>query len=237
MQVEGDGHLKGNLNESHLPCVELRRILCRAYSPCACYERVCRHHKIRWVPEAGHIPRGCFGALGRLDQVRLVLVVAEPGNPQPDEAYCHMSRPEQLLDAACSVARECLLCGRDEFHVNIRAILDLCWPGIEFEEQMRRTWLTESCLCSADKECGSIKSEVTDACGSEHLKPQLDLLANAQVIALGEKAQRRTKKTGHRFIPAYAAAPPGSRHKVARESWEQATAAFRHWVSGCRMGA
>jgi hypothetical protein len=107
---------------------------------------------MRWAPDEGHVPRGFCGAGGTLEEVRLVLVVAEPGDPHAGERHGANPAAEGRLDSAYAYAYECFKSGKDLFHRNVRLILNLCWPDIDFDEQMRRTWITESVLCSARTE-------------------------------------------------------------------------------------
>jgi len=83
---------------------QLAQILLAAYRPCPAFFGPCA--EMRWAPEAGHAPRGFCGAAGSLQQVALVLICAEPGDPHPTE--CHPGRnPEDLLRSAYDYAYEC----------------------------------------------------------------------------------------------------------------------------------
>jgi len=42
------------------------------------------------------------------------------------------------------------------YHRNVRKILDACFPGLGFAEQMRRAWITDAYLCSAPVEGGNV---------------------------------------------------------------------------------
>jgi hypothetical protein len=210
-----------------LPCLPLRRILLKAYKPCDGFSDSCKAD-MRWDPAASHIPRGCYGATGQSpDEVKLVLVVAEPGDPQPGESYAHCSTGEEMLAAACAIAQSCFMNGTDQYHRNIRKILKDCWPGTTFQEQMQRTWITESCLCSASSEGAPVGRKVTDACGTRFLREQLRLMPNAVVIALGSKAQKRLSQIGVKFISAFSAAPPGCNFSGAAKSWQKVTDCVR----------
>lgn len=199
----------------------LRQMLLAAYGPCPEFGGAC--HDMRWNPTAGHVPRGFCGATGELSEVALVLVVAEPGDPHDAEA--HPAEPEAALESTYAYSYRCFRDGKDHYHRNVRAILNLCFPGQTFDEQMRRAWMTESVLCSAPKEGGSVRSVVGKACRSRYLERQLSLFPTAVVAALGSKAQARLK--GLSFIAAAAAAPPGCNFRGARESWEAAAVAVR----------
>ena len=191
----------------------IKAILAPAYMPCAEFESACT--QMRWNPGAGHVPRGFLGGSGTLEEIELVLVFAEPGDPH--SAECHDG-----LESAYEYANFAVKSGKDEFHRNIRMILDSCWPELSFEEQMRKVWLTDSVLCSASKECGNVPKATERSCGQRYLIPQLNLFPSALIVAVGGKAQRRLRTLGfNRFLAVYSVAPPGCRthKKQAQESW------------------
>lgn len=191
----------------------LRDSLAPAYRPCASFASVCS--SMRWNPARGHVPRGFAGGAGELDEVELVLVFAEPGDPYAGEGHSG-------LDSTYAYTTDCFRTGHDLFHRNVRDILNLCWPRVAFEEQMRCVWLTESVLCSAKTEGGAVNVAVARQCAQRYLSPQLALFPNALVVALGRKAQQRLRAVGFDdFLPVYAVAPPGCNRRGARESWER----------------
>ncbi|AZT85825.1 hypothetical protein EHN06_08910 [Marinobacter sp. NP-4(2019)] len=168
---------------------------------------------MRWKPSHGHVPRGFLGAAGSLTEIELVLVFAEPGDPHDGETH-------NGLRSAYSYATYAFETGKDQFHRNVRAILDSCWPELSFEEQMKKVWMTESVLCSAKRECGSVSAAATGECGRRYLIKQLELMPHALVVALGRKAQDRLRSIGFTdYLPASAVAPPGCNFSGARESW------------------
>ena len=196
------------------PHRSLEDVLIPAYEPCHEFNQNCQE-MMRWDPKAGHIPRGFAGACGDLSEVELVLVFAEPGNPHIGERHCG-------LLSAYYYAMLVLATGKDQFHRNVRKILDSSWPGMSFQEQMRKVWLTNSVLCSAPVEGGHVPRNVALACGHRYLLAQLNLLPNALVVALGQKAQDRLRTlgvTGH--LSVFAAAPPGCNKPGAVESWDK----------------
>ncbi len=200
-------------------------ILSPAYKPCPEYVN-CRKEGIRWDPPLGHVPRGFCGATGRLEEVQLILVVAEPGDPLTNETHTG-------IESAFKKAYECFSDKITQFHLNVREILDLCWPNEIFDMQMRRVWLTESVLCSAPKETGPVKASVARTCIRRYLSKQLELFPGALVVALGGKARDRLKCNGIvDFFHAYAAAPPGCnvfKHK-AKLSWQAIAEKLRSHV-------
>ncbi len=202
----------------------LKNLLLSAYSPCESFATAC--HEMRWSPGDGHVPRGFCGATGRLEDVRLVLVVAEPGDPHIGEH--HPDSPETALKSTYDHAYRCFRDSKDLFHRNMRLILNLCWPNKSFDEQLQVSWITESVLCSAKHEGAHVPSTVARACRARFLEAQIEFFPNAVVVALGGKAANRLK--GLRFIAAGSIAPPGCNQPAVRSSWEQATAEVRRRV-------
>lgn len=178
--------------------------------------------EMRWSPSGGHVPPGFAGATGSPAEVELVLLVAEPGDPKYGESH-------EGLATAYSYAMNSFRTSRDVFHQNVRKILDLCWPDASFEEQMRRTWLTESVLCSAVEIAGPVSRGASLACGKRYLLPQLALFPNALLVALGTKAQKRLQSLGiQNFTSAFAVGKPGCFQRGALPSWEQVAAEVQH---------
>jgi hypothetical protein len=104
-------------------------ILSTAYGPCQGFSGPCA--EMRWDPPEGHVPRGFLGAAGALEEIELVLVFAEPGDPHEGETH-------EGLASAYDYATFAFKTGKDQFHRNVRAILDACWPQLSFEDQMKK---------------------------------------------------------------------------------------------------
>ena len=190
----------------------LENLLAPAYAPCSAFSGICR--EMRWNPSKGHVPRGFLGAAGDLSEIELVLVFAEPGDPHDGETH-------EGISSAYRYATFAFDTGKDQFHRNVRTILDSCWPELKFNEQMKKVWMTESVLCSAVQEGGSVSSAATYECGKRYLAKQLELLPQALVVALGRKAQKRLLSIGFtEFLPTCAVAPPGCNFHGAKESWK-----------------
>jgi len=189
------------------------RVLAPAYAPCAAFRDGCL--SMRWAPERGHVPRGFCGATGATEDVRLVLVCAEPGDPHESESHSKSSP----FESVCEYAYHCFRDGKDLFHRNVRTILDMCFPGRPFEAQLELTWVTDSVLCSARVECGGVPTSVSRECRARFLQPQLALFPNAVVAALGSKARTRLRGVPG-VISAVAAAPPGCNRGDAKASWQ-----------------
>ena len=148
---------------------KLEDVLLKAYGPCLAFVGACS--EMRWDTARGHVPRGFCGAAGELVEVKLVLVCAEPGDPHSDEHYGGGNSQSQLQRAylhAYKSYRE----GTDLFHRNIRLILGLCWPDCTFDQQLRKTWLVDSVLCSARTEGGRVSGTVESECRRRYLERQ-----------------------------------------------------------------
>jgi hypothetical protein len=195
-----------------------------AYSPCPAFKTVCQ--SMRWAPTVGHVPRGFAGALRGPQQVRLVLVTAEPGDPYDSESYPRHASPRKILETACRHVYEALQNGPDRYHQNLRHILNRCFPSLSFEEQMSRTWLTDSVLCSAHVEGGRIRMPIAHECRHRYLDAQLALFPRALVVALGGKAAYRLRGVPG-VLSAFSVAAPGCHRAKARPSWDAVVAAFR----------
>ena len=120
----------------------------------------------------------------------------------------------------------------------MRTILALLLPDGSLDEQLRRAWISETYLCSAPTEGGSVPVGAVSACGARYLARQLNLLPGRPVIALGSsKAQRRVRRLAdavagleERLIDAWAASPPGANNPAARQSWENAAIRAREMM-------
>ncbi|MBY0522104.1 MAG: uracil-DNA glycosylase family protein [Gemmataceae bacterium] len=200
------------------PPQELVDILLPALGPCPAIAGECKGH-VRWDPKSGHVPRGYRGATGRLDEVNLVLVCAEPGDAYAGEPYDGLTPLDKLRSAythSCWHIEE----PRDRFGQNMQEILKIAFPGHSLEQQLRRTWITNAVLCSAPKECGTVSSAVEQECRRRYLLAQLRLFPNASIVALGGKAEQRL-----RDLPGVKVAyHPAARlsHREMRESWVRA---------------
>jgi len=206
-----------------LPIKELCDILLPAFGPCSGFHGACR--SMQWKPEHGHVPRGFCGATGALREVQLVLVVAEPGDPHAAEVYASKDSPAKLFKSVCRDVYRCFAHGTDQFHRNVRHILDHCWPDLSFHQQLRRTWVTESVLCSASVECGAVPPDVPRNCLDLYLARELALFPNATVVALGVKAHHRMKPLCRPFLRVGSVAPPGCNKQQVRDSWRAISAA------------
>lgn len=193
--------------------IRMLDVLEPSHGPCRHFDGNCS--KMRWSPSDGHVPRGVCGATGDLSEVKLVLVSAEPGDPLVGEIH-----DDTGIASTIAFSINCLRYPATPFHQNVRLILELCFPGYSFDQQLRKVWRTNSVLCSARIECGIVPRLVERTCISEYLVQQLDLVPNAIVATLGAKAQHRLRRDG---IVAFPVLDPSCRKPNAtkRASWEE----------------
>lgn len=206
---------------------ELRRIIMPALA-CKHFRKTCRAKGIRFAPACGHIPRGYAGGdAADLSEVRLVIVTAEPGEPKPGKEV-HDGAPEELFQQATGLFDRLWMEQRERFYPNLKRLLDRCWPGVPHGERMRRTWFTNAVLCSAVRSTGPVAREVEETCGREYFVPQMNLVPDAFVIALGVKANRRAKRllNGRQVMKA----DHPSRRGSPLPSYDVAAGAFRRWL-------
>jgi hypothetical protein len=207
---------------SHLPCPEIVDVLLPAFAPCRHLTGACR--EARWEPTKGHVPRGFVGALGTVAEVKIVLLTAEPGDPFPGEDH---SEPTSIGILAGTTANyfDFLLHASERSGMNhvfpkkMRRLLDICWPDTSFDEQLRRTWITDTYLCSAKKESGPVAVDATRTCAETYLRRCLAVFSDPLIVALGGKATQRCKQVGVKAESAFSVASPGSNYKGAEESW------------------
>ncbi len=217
----------------YLPCKELTAILLPAYTACGGDAKTCPCGR-KLDSANGYIPRGFSGGFGEATDIALILVVAEPGNPDSDgsQAYDMAKTDQELIaDSARGVFEAVQRSeGRKDFHGSIRMILNECWPGLSLADQFRRTWITESVLCSAEVSCGPIPRSQERNCAERFLRLQLEAIPNRFVVALGGKAERRMKAAS--LSASFTASAPGKPECLkerARQSWVELGRRFRRY--------
>ena len=173
---------------NYLPSPELREILSPSYNPCPGFQGACKG-VATWNPEQGHVPRGFIGALGSLDEVQVVILVAEPGDPHDEESY---ALDDTLMTQTSQYGFNVYQTGKDRYHKNLKLLLDLIFPGVRLNNQLKKVWITGTYLCSAPIEGGYVSVNATRGCAERYLAKQLNLLEGRPIIALGRKARKRT---------------------------------------------
>ncbi len=197
-----------------LPCKEVVRLLEPAYR-CAGFDDACV--ALTWAPERGFVPRGYCGTTGMPGDVRLVLVLDQPGEPRSDAAIDANAAPQEIIGGVCRDLYIGLTQRRDQFCSNLRFLLSRCFPGVSLEEQLRFTWITCSVLCSAPAG-DHVPPGASLECRGRFLERQLALFSGASVVALGALAAKRLKGYPG-LLEAADPAPPACNQPEARASW------------------
>src|SRR3954452_23726769 len=117
---------------------------------------------------SGPCSQGFRGAPAAVADVRLVLVSAEPGDPFDGESYATDGTPQDYLRSVCVSNADHLRHSSDQYMRNLRRILDMAWPGADLQEQLRKTWVTNSVLCSAPVESGKVPRHIEQHCITRH---------------------------------------------------------------------
>lgn len=222
-------------NALTLPAPELIQILEPAYR-CPEFDNRC-NGVARWNPEEGHVPRGYLGATASTEQIEVIILLAEPGDPFRGDTFpANAHAGELIASVSRNTMRNYTNPSASSFHANMRRILDFLFPTASLDEQLRKTWITETVLCSAHHEGASVPAESERACAETYLARQLQLLPNRPIVALGGKAQKRVRRLARstpglrdRLFDAWAASPPGANNPKARRSWKQAAEHIHDW--------
>jgi hypothetical protein len=216
------------LNNLHAPCPHLRH--------CNTDWRQIVPNAELWQPDRGFVPCGFCGAFGEPEEVELVLVLAEPSN-HPLETFSRESKGSALLRAVTRNSYQHLVHGAESHHRNLVRILDLFLGEAPLASKLRKTWITSSVLCAIPEPLSptaEVPRGVEARCSAAYLFAAIRLFRNAQVVALGGKAQDRLMRLAQR-----ADAPEALRrlicamHPTARpannpeESWRTAAGIFK----------
>ena len=106
---------------------------------------------------------------------------------------------------------------KSSFHKNVTRFLDELFPSKSFDNQLRKVWLTESCLCSIAEE---IDKAPRCTCASHILKRQIELMPQASIIAFGGKSRDGLDSINAEYISAWAFAELGANRPEAKLSWK-----------------
>ena len=173
------------------------------------------------------MPRGFVGALGSLEEVQVVLLIAEPSSPFSYERY---DAERDLLEETFQQTFGSLERGEGLIHRNLRFVLDQIFPNTSLADQLRSTWITNTYLCDAPTDGGNVAASRERECVGRYLGPELDLFKGLPIIALGRKAHRRALMAmvnTPNLSRAWAVSPPGCNQPEARRSWVEAATRAR----------
>ena len=211
---------------TYTPVQEFVEILQPAYR-CSSFDGACKG-SATWKPNFGYVPRGFVGALGSIDEVKVILLSDRPGNPFSQERYSAPNELEQTIHFTfqCSSKRI------PPFHENLGYLLDRLFPNEALEDQLRKAWETNSYLCSFPEHADDAPTKAWHECVDRYLVPQLALLPGRPVIALGTTVGKRARRAGvdkNLLFEANALRQRSrSRERSARRTWEEAA----RWARG-----
>lgn len=236
-------------NTQHLPCQSVSQALSKLLYKCEGFAKGCskeeREKGVVWKPENGYIPRGMLGATGTIDEVQLILVLAEPGNPHEGDDYWLRENygikvstsedRERMFKAACEYTYKCYAKHKDTHHTNVRVILDLCFgSAIGFDTQLKHVWITESTLCSLPENQpesgGHMPVDISERCAILQINKQLNLFPNAMVALIGGKARTRAKYMnllGKTVAKTESSSPTDRRPQKMRNTWRELASEFK----------
>ena len=233
--------MRTNLNDWPMIPQPLLDILEPAYRPCAHFKGACEGACV-WKPAQGLLPCAFGGALGSLDEVRLIIVTAEPGDPPDSTGYDGAA--QDMVRNSVRIFRNAMQNGGinragrpTPFHRNMRRILDAFWPTDDLDVQLRKTWTTNAVLCPAEVSGGKHLPRVEKACAETYLSRQLDLFPKAFVLALGAKARNRMQAAVLRLdaVGLHPSARASDADKLA--SWESAARLFREEITNGQIAS
>ena len=222
-----------------LPAIELQNILTPAYGPCPGFKGACQG-TATWRPDVGHVPRGFLGASRSADQVELVLLLGEPGGAN-GSFRVHDQRINLLTQTVFDTYRH-FSDRLAPLHKHLRPWLDCVYPGDEFDEQLAKTWITETYLCSLPKADAKAPRPAEHECASRYLAKQLALFPGRPIVAFGKtKAAPRVRRLAsaapalaNQLIFAHALTPRPAQLKEAQRTWEAAATAARTIIEARR---
>ena len=198
------------------------------------YER--DNDSVRGIPiPKDVIPCGFGGATGSLDEVRLVIITAEPGNPTDGAGYHEGMQPEEMVIRSARIFYKAMDesgvrrggMKHSKFHTNMRYILNRFWPREKsLEDQLRKTWATNTVLWPLPEGRKNHSPALVKYSAQTYLRKELDLFPNAFVLVLGKKARERMNSVGLNFH-AYGNHPSDRKsNEEMMASWDAAADVF-----------
>lgn len=213
-----------NLSTAYAPLLELQARMRGDLE----FKRLCVAAGLPWDPERGREPRGYNGPPP--ETVRLLFVMAEPGDITPTEAKS--LRPP--------IDREPWIVGRDLFLqenywiANLREVCREIWPDDTDRNMDRYVGGTSSFWMSlpSGSQTSSIPSTPLRYFLARYLPKILESFPNAVVLAAGAKARDRLRQIGRDFEVCSAFTKPESNKPRARQSWHDAGKAVASRLEG-----
>ena len=200
--------------------------------------RLAERGGLRWDFHAGYAPLYLKGNWEQPSNVKLVLMLAEPGRPDDNERFS--TDPDKWIRQAVLSPAQCAPFRTEHqdrsFQHRIEWFLDAC--GFDLHNS-HRTWSrivisntfwlrVASRQGSARQAWASQAPRQAEAYFIErYLGPMLRCFPHAAIVGAGKKAHSRLSRTGVRWIRIGALAPPGCNFPHVRERQRQVAAKLR----------
>ena len=172
---------------------------------------------------AGNRPRHIAGNLAEPDELRLILLLAEPGSsPGPEEL--NRNKAAWIDDVTCDgLGNGRFRLRYDEYAAtayekNPHEFIEMVWPDESTPERMRKTISTNSFWMQASMSGGTIPAGAANDFGP-YLRSLVSAFPNAVVAAAGSKAADRCRRASISAIEMGALTPPGSNRPKVRGTW------------------
>ncbi len=179
------------------------------------FRALCEKYGLPWDTEAGYEPRWYNGPAP--DQVRVLMLMAEPGPITPTEA-------DNLLPAISHtdwIGDYDLRLQEHYWRENLLAFCRAIWP--ENTQSCMYRYLGGSCTFWMSLPHGSttdtVPMELVDYFLNSYLKPFLAQFPNATMVAAGGKSSQRLNRLGVPHEKCWAFTRPGCNRQEARDSW------------------
>jgi hypothetical protein len=93
---------------------------------------------MRWNPKAGHVPRGFCGAISTPDDVKLVLITAEPGDPHAEENHEDNRTVNGRFNSATNYVWNCYAVNGVEIFFTATYVISLIFAGQSWKATSRK---------------------------------------------------------------------------------------------------
>ena len=132
-------------------------------------------------PNQGYVPRAFGGAKAKLSDVAVVIVSNGPQAPIVSERYSD----DVNKNLHSILGNEYFHSRPWQFHENLFRFLDMVFLDLdgELEEQLKRSWVTNSLHCTFEQK--NVSAHYRKICASKHLIPALKLFTDPIVVLAG----------------------------------------------------
>lgn len=190
---------------------QLRQLLMRMPGD-AELRRIVIENNMTWNFTSGYAPRTFTGNWRTPEEVRMVLIMAEPSTPYSGESYSE--DPETWFQQAVLDQPTISVINSTKPHSSRSGwFLHQCgFDPANAQETWQKVVQFNSLWLTIDTPLGKAPEAVTDYFGRVYLSPILRFFPNATIVAAGGKAISRVHSTKIEFVEMGALSPPGCFH-------------------------